>query len=282
MAAYTLKADQRSQAAGGTTSAEAALAPAVSVTLSDAAKRALAGAAISATSPASVNPVASKAVDSLLVSSGSAIYTAAISSLKTYPPDIALKLDNPNLSDADRRVLDDKLNAREHAAYFHLAGDTGLNMMKAYIEYYDSLSPEEQNSARYRGTRENAVTAVNNIEVGNGKPKGDYSMSRDPILSLFDAIKKSGFNVDDKAVHSMLQNHKAFVSTLNISKTDPNGTAAKVSQASARFNAVQKVVDTARSGDSVAFTHLQELATLPNSIANFVTYASSLTTAKTA
>ncbi|WP_010219487.1 hypothetical protein [Sphingomonas sp. PAMC 26621] len=69
------------------------------------------------TTQASRAATAKKAVDSLLASSGEAIYGAAISSLKQSPPNLASQLDNPKLADADRRVISDQMIAREKAAF---------------------------------------------------------------------------------------------------------------------------------------------------------------------
>jgi hypothetical protein len=247
----------------------------VTVSLSDAAKNALAP---NISAPLSAIDAASKSVDSLLASNGSAIYTAAISSLKQYPPDIAAKLDNPNLSDADRRSLDDQLNAREYAAYGYLQniGDGGLSAAKAKIEYYDSMSPTEQNSHRYQGMRDNLIPWVHGMESQQGKPQTDYSVSQDPIVMLFDAIKKSAFKVSGADSKTMLEKYKSVASNLVANDADPTGTAAKVSQASERFTAVQAVIDAARSGDAASLTKLQNLADDPKSITGFLSYAESL------
>ena len=247
----------------------------VTVSLSDTAKTALAQ---NTSAPLSASEAASKAVDSLLATDGSAIYTAAISSLKQYPPDIAAKLDNTNLSDAERRSLDDQLNAREYAAYGYLQniGDGGLSAAKAMIEYYDSMSPTEQNSHRYQGMRDNLIPWVHGMESQQGKPQTDYSVSQDPIVMLFDAIKKSAFKVSGADSKTMLEKYKSMTSNLIANNADPTGTAAKVSQASERFTAVQAVIDAARSGDATSLTKLQNLADDPKSITGFMSYAESL------
>lgn len=267
------------QGTGGAAATGAATIPAATVTLSDAAKKMLAlGAA--AASPSNAGDAASKAVDSLLASSGSAIYTAAIGSLKQYPPDIATKLDDPTLSDADRLAVGNQLIAREQAAFWHIdTSDGGLAQSKAMIEYYDSLSPAEQNSGRYRGMRENLVRFVHGLEADAGQPKTDYTVSRDPIMILFDSIKKFGFKTSNSDAKAILVKYNSDLGGLAVSKTDPAGTAAKASQASARFTAVQSVVDAARSGNDTALARLQKLAGDAGSIDDFVAYAGSLTPA---
>lgn len=265
------------QGTGGAATTGAATIPAATVTLSDAAKKMLALGASAPASPSNAGDAASKAVESLLASSGSAIYTAAIGSLKQYPPDIATKLDDPALSDADRLAVSNQLDAREHAAFWHIdTSDGGLAQSKAMIEYYDSLSPAEQNSERYRGMREHLVHYVHGLEAQAGRPKIDYTISRDPILILFDSIKKVGFKASASDAKAILAKYNSDVGGLAVGKADPAGTAAKVSQASARFVAVQSVVDSARSGNDTALTELQKLAGDAGSINDFMAYAGSL------
>lgn len=71
----------------------------------------------------------------------------------------------PALTEAERNNLDTaELQKREYAAYgrFLEAGDR-KSYYRAYIEYFDSMPPEDQRSARYAGTREPAVAALRAI-----------------------------------------------------------------------------------------------------------------------
>lgn len=257
-------------------SGESQPTPIVKVTLSDAAKTALAGG-VSATDPGfkASAATAGKAVDDLLSSSGSAIYAAAINSLKSSPANLASQLDNPKLADADRKAISDQMIAREKAAFGTFTD--GVDWAKKYVAFYDSLSPEEQNSQRYRGTRESTVAygAAEAARLGQEDPS--LAGTQDPILKLFDKIKQQNFNVDDADAKSLLQDYKDEVAKLDSSRSDPAGAVAKVMAASDRFNAVQAVIDQARSGDSAAFAQLQTLADDPKSIDAFVAYAQSLT-----
>ncbi len=57
-----------------------------------------------------------------------------------------------------------KINAREYAAFGHLAGDATpegiVKFAQAYVNYYNQLSPEEQNSQRYKGTGASAAALL--------------------------------------------------------------------------------------------------------------------------
>jgi hypothetical protein len=71
----------------------------------------------------------------------------------------------PALTDAERNNVDTAaLEAREYGVYGHFldAGDPKA-YYRAYIEYFDSMPPQDQRSARYLGTRETAVSALRAI-----------------------------------------------------------------------------------------------------------------------
>ncbi|WLR94129.1 hypothetical protein [Shinella zoogloeoides] len=71
----------------------------------------------------------------------------------------------PALTEAERNNLDTAaLEKREHDAYGHFldAGDR-KGYYRAYIEYFDSMPPQDQRSARYAGTREPAIAALRAI-----------------------------------------------------------------------------------------------------------------------
>jgi hypothetical protein len=71
----------------------------------------------------------------------------------------------PALTEAERNNLDTaELERREHAAYGHfLDKDDRKGYFRAYIEYFDSMPAQDQRSARYAGTREPAVAALQAI-----------------------------------------------------------------------------------------------------------------------
>lgn len=275
---------------------DASDAPSVRITLSDTAKAALAGGDTTPTAtPTTSAATATKAVNGLLANSGGAIYGAAISSLKTYPTDLSTRYDElaakksltPDET-AEALKLNQERNAREDQ-FFQYARQAGAaatpqersrlmaQYNKAYTEYYDGLSPAEQASPRYAGTRAGAVSDYSSWSKEAGDKPDDLSASGDPVLMLFDKIKQQAFNVDDDGAKSVLQDYKDGVAKLNSTLTDPQGNAALVSQASSNFNAVQSVADKARSGDGDAFGQLQALANDPSSLSNFLSYAQSLT-----
>lgn len=263
--------------------------PAVIVSLSDAAQQALAAS----------NTDASKAVDDLLTSSGSALYTNAISSLKTYPVDLSTRYDELSKKvsltpheQAEGLALNKARNEREFQSFYHFSYEADSATTKAqsdhllaqferaYVEYYDSLSPQEQNSPRYRGTRDGAVAAYQAYETASSAPAdpppSDLSESQDPILLLFDKIKNAGFKLDAKGVAKILKDYKKTAGKLLSGQADPAGSAGKIQAASDRFTAVQSVLDLARKGDKQALTNLQNLAQNPTQLDGFLSYANGL------
>ncbi|WP_411036807.1 biotin biosynthesis protein BioC [Shinella sp. BYT-45] len=71
----------------------------------------------------------------------------------------------PALTEAERDNLDTReLERREYAAYGHFLEEGDRKAYyRAYIEYFDSMPPQDQRSARYAGTREAAVAALRAI-----------------------------------------------------------------------------------------------------------------------
>lgn len=71
----------------------------------------------------------------------------------------------PALTEAERRNLDTAaLEKREYAAFGHFIEEGDRKAYyRSYIEYFDSMPPEDQRSARYAGTREPAVAALRAI-----------------------------------------------------------------------------------------------------------------------
>ncbi len=81
--------------------------------------------------------------------------------------------------------LSPQLAAREHQAFGKFA-DTGdyKAYYRGFIEYYDSLRPEDQNSVRYFGTREAAVAGLRSLEY-DSESGLDINANFKRIVSVF-------------------------------------------------------------------------------------------------
>ena len=71
----------------------------------------------------------------------------------------------PALTEAERNNLDTAaVERREYSAYGHYLEEGDRKAYyRAYVEYFDSMPPQDQRSARYAGTREPAVAALQAI-----------------------------------------------------------------------------------------------------------------------
>jgi len=91
----------------------------------------------------------------------------------------------------------EKLNQREQAAFGYLVHDAStagvMRFAKAYISYINSLSPDEQNGARYRGTKENMSALLGEaqaqLQKESGKPINTTAEHRSLLSMLFDEMK---------------------------------------------------------------------------------------------
>lgn len=135
--------------------------------------------------------------------------SAGNSSSSTKPPyleDLAVIADSADRRSAsygkytNEQILDasKKLNEREYAAFMHLSTDASTTGIKkyaeAYIRYYDQLSPEEQNSPRYKGTRESVSNLLSqaNAQLSAEKAHPDKKAEEPTsfILMLLDSMNK--------------------------------------------------------------------------------------------
>ncbi|MFB2553298.1 biotin biosynthesis protein BioC [Ensifer soli] len=82
-----------------------------------------------------------------------------------------------------------QLLAREYQAFGkYIESGNYKGYYRAFIEYYDSLRSEDQNSLRYFGTREAAVAGLRSIEYENGPEEVGDLPSR---ISVFLDAEKS-------------------------------------------------------------------------------------------
>lgn len=200
---------------------------------------------------------ASAAVDDLLASSGAEIF-GSIKSLRRYPENLAGQLDNDRLSDVDRTAIANRMSERENAA-LGMARSTfdPATYAKAYIEFYDTLSPEEQNSDRYRGTREQAVAAYQWSSADAGEPAEDLSGAQDPILMLFDKIKTMGFKIDDEK--RFIERMREAAAPLLYSPVNGERFTQDLEKGLAQFTEIQSLIGAARGGEPSALQGLQAL-----------------------
>ena len=131
-----------------------------------------------------------------------------------YPENLAVIADSADSRSTsygkytDQQIADatNKLNARAYAAFGYFGNDASsqgiAKYAAAYVNYIKSLSPEEQNSVRYQGTKESmtALLAEANAQIAEEKahpgkkpaqPTSLLMMMLDEMLKNF---KKNGIN----------------------------------------------------------------------------------------
>ncbi len=163
---------------------------------------------------------------------------------KSYPVDLSTRQDElaskstlTKAETAEALALNTARNAREDQAFFHFSFEASYasskpesdhlegQFYKAYVGYYDSLSPQEQNSQRYRGSREGAVAAQHSFEASS-KSSDDAADSdlidpKELVLLLFEKIKTAGAKPDGKAVGKLGKKHKKGLQRFLEKKPEP-------------------------------------------------------------
>ncbi len=114
----------------------------------------------------------------------------------------------------DKQIADatNKLNAREYAAFGHFGDDASSQGIKqfteAYLNYLNQLSPEEQNSIRYKGTKESATALLAgvNAQIAEGKnnPGKKANQPTSLLIMMLDEMmlhfKKNGVGVNTPVI----------------------------------------------------------------------------------
>lgn len=99
---------------------------------------------------------------------------------------------------SDKQVSDswDRVAAREKAAFGYFGNDASSEGLKkfgeAYVAYINGLSPEEQNSVRYKGTKESMTRFLGQLEGEISKEKLTLGKKVKPtksgLLDMLDSI----------------------------------------------------------------------------------------------
>lgn len=114
----------------------------------------------------------------------------------------------------DKQIADatNKLNAREYAAFGHFGDDASSQGIKqfteAYLNYLNQLSPEEQNSIRYKGTREGATALLAGVNAQIAEEKNNPAKKTGQPTSLLimmlnemtQHLKKNGVSINTSVI----------------------------------------------------------------------------------
>jgi hypothetical protein len=218
------------------------------------------------------------AADTLLEERVRDLYEAAFRDLKQYPESLAAKREDVTLSREECLEASRALEAREKAAFgMYRAGGPlydPIKYIRAYIEYYDSLSPEGQMSDRYRGTREQAVAISQRWMRERGEPAADLTEFQNPVLRLFEDLGLVRFGVEDP--DGFRDRVAARLEPLYDSPTNGERFRREGAAILGRFDALLAAIAAARGGDREAPYRFDALAADPAALDGFLAYADGL------
>lgn len=217
--------------------------------------------------------VITDAIDTFLTENGERLYEMAIKSLKTYPEDLIVKIEDKSLAEKERTELIKARNEQELNAFGKYAKQSPPDYKmyyEKYIEYLDSLSPEEQQSNRYRGQRALVVPIYERLAREQGENPADMSRVQDTILGLFDLIAEFDFKIEN--VEDFRKHYNEVIAPMFKRDSGPRF-KEDADRALERFDAVQSVLGAAREANETAFQQLQKLVDGVVKIDEFMSYA---------
>ena len=110
---------------------------------------------------------------------------------------------------SDKQVSDswDRVAAREKAAFGYFGNNASSEGLKkfgeAYVSYINGLSPEEQNSVRYKGTKESMTSFLGQIDGEIAKEKANPGKkAKKPTLNLLDMLNAITVQLKKKHTHA--------------------------------------------------------------------------------
>ncbi|MFT2110115.1 hypothetical protein [Marinomonas sp. 2405UD68-3] len=189
------------------------------------------------------------------------IYEKTLVDFNRYPENLASKLDRDSgLSSEERSEAQNQLNQRELEAFGKYAKQSPPDLeayFEHYIEYLDSLSPEEQASERYQGQRQSTVMAYERAAQENGSKPRDFSFTQDPILSLLESLEEMEFAVGD--VDSFHQTYLDRLSPLFNNSSNRQTLEQEAILAFNHFERTNQTITAALAGNREAFSAIKSL-----------------------
>ncbi len=200
---------------------------------------------------------ASARVDALLGERGDAIFRNALSGARAYKDNFAATLEQPGLDPDVARDTRMKMLEREREAFTapEHTGDV-LTRARAYIEFYDSLSEEEQNSERYRGTRETMQAIVEQESANAGVEAPDLSLSQSPFDALLNALSDGEGGVAQRDSQEVIDQFRARMEA----QIGSEARQRESQDLESRYATLQALIEQARRGDDKAYARLEALS----------------------
>lgn len=200
---------------------------------------------------------ASRTVDQFLREHGREVYESTMKSLKGYPENLASRLSDKSLSEKELTDIQNALTEREMNAFMKYARQDPPDMkmfFEKYVEYLDTLSPEELLSQRYIGQRAVAERQYEHFAREQGETPDDLSSAQHPITYLFDLLKEVDFTIEDK--NSFLKKYEEKVATL-LNREGNDNLKSLSDEAIEKLNDLFSIISAAKEGDKASFEKLQ-------------------------
>mgnify|MGYP003111965942 FL=1 len=196
-------------------------------------------------------------VDALMADRGDAIFRNALSGARAYKDNFAATLEQPGLDPDVARDTRMKMLAREREAFTapEHTGDV-LTRARAYIEFYDSLSEDEQNSERYRGTRETMQAIVEQESAKAGVEAPDLSLSQSPFDALLNALSDGEGGIAERDSQSVVEQFRARMEA----QIGSEARQRESQDLESRYVTLQALIEQARRGDDKAYARLEALS----------------------
>lgn len=202
---------------------------------------------------------ASGTVDQFLKEHGREVYESTMSSLKGYPENLASKLSDKSLSEKELTDIQTALTEREMNAFMKYARQDPPDMkmfFEKYVEYLDTLSPEELLSQRYMGQRAVAEKQYEHFAREQGETPDDLSSAQHPITYLFELLKEADFRIEDK--DGFLKKYEEKISSI-LNRKDNEHLKPLSDEAVKKLNNLFGLISAAREGDKTSFEELQSM-----------------------
>lgn len=202
----------------------------------------------------------SEKVDYFLKNNGEALFNKTIKSMKQYPKPLSFISKDTSIPKEERLQANKEMNKREHEAFMKYGKMSPPDMKmyyQKYIEYLDSLSPEEQNSWRYKGQREIAVSRYEHHCYKQGEKPEDMTYF-DPILSLFELLDDYDFNPSN--TDRLVKEYNEKVGSLFEREATGQQYKNEAETALSQLTLVKNLILQAREGSEEAMSELNFLA----------------------
>lgn len=199
---------------------------------------------------------ASGTVDQFLREHGREVYESTMKSLQGYPENLASRLSDKSLSEKELTDIQNALTEREMNAFMKYARQDPPDMkmfFEKYVEYLDTLSPEELLSQRYIGQRAVAEQQYEYFAREQGGTPNDLSSVQNPITYLFELLKEVDFTIEDK--NSFLKKYEEKVSSM-LNRESNEHLKQLSDETVAKLNDLISIISAAREGDKASFEKL--------------------------